>query len=214
MQKFYIHELTNEKLKVVMQIFGDRSCNYLYCDKLQDDVYEMKIHKTIRYLRTFNSKGLREKFRFGDFIHYLDKIGVSKRIISLITFYHFGDDTENGMGVMRYETKDINIIYKEQIKIINSYFRSHRFDNKITEYVFKPIDKKKMYYLFKKDKRNFVISYKELKELLKIECRDDCLHIGPFNYSPYDRNTSFDGDREYYRNYCLLKINDIVRRIK
>ena len=214
MQKLYMHELTDDQLKVVNKIFGERSSGYLYVDKVEDDVYELKIHKTIKYLHVYNTKGFRERYRFGEFIHYLDKIGVSKRIISLITFYHFGDDTENGRGVTRYETKDVNVIYKNQIKLINNYFRSHRFDSKLIEYAFKPVDKKKMYYLFKKDDRDFLVTYRELKELLKEDTQDDCLRIGPFNYSSYDRNTSFQGDREYYRNYCLLKINDIVRRIK
>lgn len=60
------------------------------------------------------------------FIKYLQDIGVSKTSINNLLLFHYGDDTTNDTGKIRYTARECETRYKEEIKSLNLELNSQK----------------------------------------------------------------------------------------
>lgn len=68
---------------------------------------------------------------FNDFCKFLENINISTEIINNLKLYHYGDDTIDGTGELRFSSTDIKNKYSSKIKLVNTELNSPQTLRKI-----------------------------------------------------------------------------------
>ncbi|MGM9857976.1 MAG: hypothetical protein ACI311_01840 [Bacilli bacterium] len=141
-----------------------------------------------------------------ELLDFLSKLGVSKRTINIIKFYHFGDGTIDGTGSKRMDVSEIKVKYGKLIKEANEEINKREIIEKVFErFVIKGANEyyQRIDYIYYGDTEFGYFVTRD--ELLQYALRHRCmfltgLHFGPLNYQPYKRllNSQKKSEKERY----------------
>ena len=148
------------------------------------------------------------------FLEFLKIIGISDSTLNTIRLYHYGDGTLKGTGDIRKNAKELQEIYKDEIKKTNIELNKNDVIGKI---IYRAILKgrspyhEEIDYLYHGSTKEGKLISKEqlLNEIKNKSMYLECIHFGPFTYQPLSRFLYSKSKDEYKRHYIQLKWHTI-----
>ena len=198
------------------KIFNYQNEEMFICEKYgghyKPDIYIKYGDKSINVsIKSGDSVSIHQEI-LEQFILFLEEIGISKRTIRIIKFYHYGDGTINGSGNELLDLKYLQLKYSIFIKQANYELNESINYNKIIDRILfsgrfnknHSID----YLYYGTNKIGFFVSKEKILEyLLKQKSMYlNCLHIGPFTYQPASR-------KKPKVRYCQFKWKSLLSDI-
>lgn len=203
------------------KIFNYQNEEMFICEKYgghyKPDIYINYGNKSINVsIKSGDSISVHQEM-LDQFLLFLEKIGISKRTIKIIKFYHYGDGTVDGSGEHLLGLINIKLKYGQFIKQANNELNDDKHYIKIINRLLfsgKYPDKYSVDYLYYGySSFGFMLSkeiiYKYLFSQKSLYL--NCLHIGPFVYQPASRTNK-------NIKYCQFKwksmLSDIMKIVK
>lgn len=198
------------------KIFNYQNEEKFICEKYgghyKPDIYIKYGNKSINVsIKSGDSVSIHQEI-LEQFILFLEEIGISKRTIKIIKFYHYGDGTIDGSGKYLFNLGYIKLKYGQFIKEANSELNDNKYYFKIINRLLfsgkYPTAHSMDYLYYGYDSFGFIVSKDNLsKYLFSQKCLYlNCLHIGPFVYQPASRKNK-------NIKYCQFKWKSITSDI-
>jgi len=220
----YYYELNLNLQRFIKFAFKDFDCtNKIYCKKLSNkqkaDIC-VSIGDEVKYvsLKSGSQNSVHVE-KVNDFIKFLATDGIEESIFCFLLLYHYGDDSLNGDGKVRYSAEECKIKYKTQILQFNRYINNSKYLTKIIERFLligtnlsnKYVDL--IYYgdidigiwCTSKELLNFCINHKSLYMNVP--------QFSVFTYQNWCRNITLSKKSESHRNYMQVKWFSILSDI-
>lgn len=168
---------------------------YLHIDDIPKEVY-------ISIKKGSGNSVHQEKLK--DFLGALRELNAPANIIENLCLFHYGDDTIDGTGKLRYSSVTFRKKYPEKIKELNEYFQQPQVRNPlICRFVFKGNlpDAMEADYLYHGSvfsgvwaSRNEIYDFIEKNSQRFIDSSN--FNIGPLSYQTWNRNLKKKGDED------------------
>lgn len=98
---------------------------YVNLNRQKEDIWvKVGMEKKSMSIKMGNSNTMHSEYIY-NFINFLEKENVPKKIINRILEYFFADGTRDGSGVRKITFPDYKLKKKKQIKKVNKYFINH-----------------------------------------------------------------------------------------
>lgn len=196
-----INELNNYWKTNIAKIFlsydGD---DYIFAKRIarrsKVDI-EIRINSSVKYIGI--KSGEHNSFHGEDvfkFVNFLAEIGISRRTLKILLFYHFGDGSLDGSGKIRLSAEELKIKYGKFIEEANNELNQPQVIEKVVRRVVLQGTNKNeriIDYLYYGDVNfGYIISREDIIRYIKYHKYGMIkgLHFGPLNYQPYKRKLS------------------------
>lgn len=218
------NELNLNLQQFISFLFEDFQYNKkIYCKKLgTHEKADISIQNgnIIKYisLKTGSQNSVHVE-KISTFIEFLSSNGINQQIINNLLIYHYGDDTLNGTGSIRYSAEESKRKYRQRIEIFNASINYSKILTKIVErFLFKGtrISNKYVDAIYYGD-INIGI-WCSSQELLEYCTNHKSMymkvpHFSIFTYQNWCRNISFSKKSESHRAYMQIKWFSILSDI-
>lgn len=152
--------------------------------------------------------------RISLFINYLSSLSINKSILNYIYFFHWGDNTLNNTGKIRYSFNELKRKNMDKLQKINKSLNDKNILKKLIDYILftdKNLTSPISYFLYFNNELKYISKEKLKNSLLENNVViEDKIHIANMIINNQKRNINFVKEYECKRCYLIITFKDII----